>query len=414
MPKITKALTAIEVNRLSAPKMHAVGTVPGLMLDIKNSGAKAWILRTTVGTRRSDIGLGGFPGVKLAAAIEAARQIKTKIKEGIDPTAERRAKQAIVEWTFKRCSEAYIKGHRAEWKSIKHGDQWENTLTTYVYPHFGHKHVRDIDVSDVINAIEPNWTTKNETMVRVRNRIELVLSWATARGYRPKDKGNPATWRGNLDHVLAKPSKVNNRKHHPAVQIDEAYAFLKHLRTIQGTAARCLEFVAMTACRSGEIRMSTWSEFDLKAAVWSVPAERMKADRPHRVPLAAQVLSLLEKLHRFEGTELLFPGRDGKKPLSDMALNQIMRRMPFKDKDGRQCVPHGLRSTFSDWGADRTAWHEKDIEMALAHAIGDETVGAYRRGDLFDKRRHLMSDWANFLESIPAVGDNVIPPSQGR
>ena len=290
------------------------------MLDVKPSGARAWILRTTVGTRRSDIGLGGFPEVTLAAAHEAARQIKAKIKDGIDPTAERRARQAIVEWTFKRCAEAYITGHRAEWTNDKHADQWTNTLATYVFPVFGDKHVRDVDVSDVISAIEPNWTTKNETLNRVRNRIELVLSWATARGYRPKDKGNPATWRGNLDQVLARPSKVNNRKSHPAVQIDDAHAFLLQLRATPGTAARCLEFVTLTASRSGNAREATWGQVDLKAAVWTVQADDMKADRLQRVPLSQQVLAMLEKLPRFVGTDLLFPGRDGKKPLSDMAL----------------------------------------------------------------------------------------------
>lgn len=403
MPKITKVMTAIEVKRLTAPKMHAVGTVPGLMLDIKASGSKAWILRTTVGTRRADIGLGSYPGITLAAATEAARQIKAKIKDGIDPTAERRARQAVVEWTFKKCAEAYITGHRSGWKNAKHASQWENTLATYVYPVFGDKHVRDVDVSDVINAIEPYWSTKNETMVRVRNRIELVLSAATARGYRPKGTGNPAQWRGNLDQVLAKPSKVSKRAHHPAMPIDEVHRFVMTLRTSKTTAAKCLEFVVMTACRSGEARLAAWPELDLKAAVWNIPGERMKSGRPHRVPLAAPVLALLEKLPRFEGSDLLFPGRDGKKPLSDMSLTAIMRRAKLA------FVPHGFRSTFSDWTAERTAYPTEVREMALAHAIGNETDAAYRRGDLFDKRRHLMSDWANFLEAPPSTDDNVIP-----
>ena len=402
MPKITKAMTAIEVKRLTVPKMHAVGTVPGLMLDVKASGSTAWILRTTVGTRRADIGLGGYPGITLAAATEAARQIKAKIRDGIDPTAERRARQAVVEWTFKRCAEAYITGHRSGWKNAKHASQWESTLETYVYPVFGDKHVRDVDTGDITTAIRSMWSTKNETMVRVRNRIELVLSWAAAQGYRPKGF-NPAAWRGHLEQVLPKPSKVNKRAHHPAMPIDDVQGFVLALRTSQSTAAQCLEFVVMTACRSGEARLATWSEFDLKAAVWNIPAERMKASRPHRVPLAAQVMTLLEKLPRFEGNELLFPGRDGQKPLSDMSLTAIMRRAKLA------YVPHGFRSTFSDWTAERTAYPSEVREMALAHSIGNGTDAAYRRGDLFDKRRHLMRDWANFLESPKATGDNVIP-----
>ena len=393
MPKITKPLGALEVKRLSAPKMHPVGTVPGLMLNIKESGAKSWILRTTIGSRRSDIGLGGYPGISLAGAIEAARSAKLQIQQGMDPVAERRNKRSVVEWTFERCALAYISGHETSWKNAKHADQWRNTLATYVYPKFGDKHVRDIAMSDVINAIEKNWTTKNETMVRVRNRIELVLSWAAVRGYRSKE--NPAQWRGNLDQVLPKPSKVNNRAHHPAMPIDDVQGFAKVLRTNVSTASRCLEFVLLTACRSGEARLATWPEFDLKNAVWSIPGERMKSGRPHRVPLSKPVIELLQALPTFEDTTLAFPGRTVTKPLSDMSLTAIMRRMKL------QTVPHGFRSTFSDWCAERTSYPAEVREMALAHAIGTSTEAAYRRGDLFEKRALLMADWATFLALPP-------------
>ncbi len=401
MPKIAKALGALEVKRLSEPKMHPVGTVAGLMLNIKESGAKSWVLRTTIGTKRSDVGLGGFPDVTLAMAVDMARKVKDGIKDGVDPVAERRAKQAIVEWTFRKCALAYIEGHEASWKNVKHGQQWRNTLETYVYPVFGDKHIKAVELADIINAIEPDWTTKNETMVRVRNRIEMVINWAVARGYRPRGL-NPAAWRGNLDQALPKPSKVNQRTHHPAVAVDAANAFLLHLRAIEGTSLRCLEFVVLTACRSGEARLATWAEIDLTNAVWSIPAERMKSGRPHRVPLSPQVLVLLKALHRFAGTDLLFPGRDVKKPLSDMSLTAIMRRMKL------DAVPHGFRSTFSDWCAERTAYPAEVREMALAHAIGSDTEAAYRRGDLFDKRRRLMADWAAFVETVPATGDNVV------
>jgi integrase len=410
MPKIAKPLSAIEIKRLIAPKLYPVGTVPGLCLDVKITAAggtaASWILRTTIGNRRVDMGLGGYPGVTLQAAWEAARELKRQIRTGIDPTADRKARQSIVEWTFRRCATAYIEGHRAEWKNAKHVDQWTNTLITYVYPVFGDKHVRAIHVADVLNAIEPQWNTKNETMNRVRNRIELILAWAAARGYRSKE--NPAAWKGNLDQTLPKPSKVKNEQHHPAVQIDEAHTFMLAVQDLEGTAARCLEFVALTSCRSGEARLATWNEFGLKDGLWTVPGERMKSGRPQRVPLSRQVHALLAALPHFEGTDLVFPGRDGQKPLSDMSLTQIMRRMSFKDTDGRQAVPHGIRSTFMDWATERTAYPVHVTEMVLAHSVGNATREAYRRGDLFEKRTHLMSDWASFLTTPPAEGNVVM------
>lgn len=395
MPKIAKPLGAMEVKRLTTPKLHPVGTVPGLMLHISESGARSWILRTMVGTKRCDIGLGAYPAITLAEAWEMARQTRKEIREGVDPVAKRRAAQSKVEWTFKRSARAYIEAHQPSWKNAKHGQQWTNTLETYVYPVFGDKHVRDVVIADVINAIEPQWSTKNETMVRVRNRIELVLAWAASRGYRAAD--NPARWRGNLDQVLPKPSKVNKRESFEAVPIDGMYAFVQRLRGMEGTSARALEFVILTACRSGEARGATWEEIDLDGASWVIPKDRMKAGRPHRIPLSDEALALLQKLPRFEGTTLLFPGQ-GLKPLSDMSMTAVMRRM------GLSAVPHGFRSSFTDWAAERTAYPSEVREMALAHAIGDQTEAAYRRGDLFDKRRRLMAEWAAFLVTPPAAG----------
>jgi integrase len=333
-------------------------------------------------------------------AIEAARKVKDGIKDGVDPVAERKAKQAKIDWTFKKCALAYIEGHKAGWKNDKHCQQWQNTLETYVYPVFGDKHVKDVALSDVIDAIEPNWTTKNETMVRVRNRIEMVINWSVARGYRPQGL-NPAAWRGNLDQALPKPAKVNKRKHHPALAIDDVHGFMKKLRAIEGMSPKCLEFVVLTACRSGEARLATWPEFDLTKAVWNIPGSRMKSGRPHRVALSESVVKLLTGLTKFEGSEFVFPGRDVKKPLSDMSLTAIMRRMELA------AVPHGFRSTFSDWCAERTSFPAEVREMALAHAIGNDTEAAYRRGDLFDKRRQLMSAWAKFVDTPPAKGNVV-------
>jgi integrase len=406
MARIAKALGAMEVKRLTEPGLHAVGTVPGLRLNITNTGAKSWILRTMVGTKRKDIGLGSYPGVTIAAAWERARQELDTIRNGVDPVAVRRAKQVNITWTFKTCALAYIEAFKPSWKNAKHGQQWENTLTTYVYPHFGDKHVKDVNTEDVTNAIRPQWSTKNETMVRVRNRIELVLSWAAAQGYRPKEF-NPATWRGHLDQVLPRPSKVNKRKSFKAMPIDEMYTFMNRLGNVEGTSARCLEFTILTACRSGESRGALWSEIDLDAATWSIPGTRMKSGRPHRIPLSDEAVTLLEMLPTFvnddgEQVDLVFPGLRGDKPLSDMSLTAAMRRMELS------AVPHGFRSTFTDWCAERTAYPAEVREMALAHAIGDGTEAAYRRGDLFDKRRNLMAEWGKFVYAAPVKGKNVV------
>ncbi len=401
MGKIAKELGALEVKRLTALGQHPVGTVPGLRLSIKESGAKSWILRTMVGPRRTDIGMGSYPAVTLAAAWERARATLDEIRNGVDPVAKRRAGQETIAWTFKVCSLAYIESHAPSWKNAKHGQQWRNTLETYVYPVFGDKHVRDVDTADVTTAIRPMWSTKNETMVRVRNRIELVLSWAAAQGYRPKGF-NPATWRGHLDQVLPRPSKVNKRTSFEAVPIDGMYDFMKRLRAVPGMSAQCLEFTILTACRSGESRGATWSEIDLAAAVWSIPKDRMKSGRPHRIPLSPDAIKLLAALPKFEGTDLVFPGQSGVKPLSDMSLTAAMRRMKLT------AVPHGFRSSFTDWCAERTAYPADVREMALAHAIGDATEAAYRRGDLFDKRRNLMTEWSAFINTAPVVGNNVL------
>lgn len=410
MPKIAKELSAIEVRNLSTPGLHSVGTVSGLGLNITATGARSWILRTMVGSKRRDLGLGAFPEVSLAAAISKARSLKEEIKAGVDPVARNAAARAHVEWTFKRCAEDYIKLHRSGWKNAKHAQQWENTLETYAYPVIGALHVRDIGVPEVLRVIQPHWTTKNETMVRVRNRIEMILAAATVAKHRTGE--NPARWKHNLDMILPKPAKVNNRKSHPAVQIRDAQRFMAQLIDTEGVSALCLRFVMLTACRSNEARLAAWDEFDLGGKVWNIPGERMKSGRPHRVPLSPQVLELLASLPRFEGSSLLFPGRDIEKPISDMTMTQQMRRMEFKDAAGEVCVPHGLRSTFRDWASECTNYPNEVCEMALAHAITSGTEAAYRRGDLFEKRARLMADWATYATTKPGAS-NVTPLRTG-
>jgi integrase len=408
MPRIAKPLTAVEVKRLAEPGLHAVGTVAGLNLMVKPTGARSWVLRTKIGPRRAELGLGGYPTVTLADALDAARAALRKIKDGTDPAAERRASRKTVQWTFKKTALAYIEAHRAGWRNVKHASQWENTLETYAYPVFGDKHVRDVSKGDVLAVIEPIWATKNETAVRVRSRIELVLAYAVQREYRPEGP-NPARWRGNLDMALPAARKVAKVEHFEAVPIDEAHAFMVRLQQAAGMGARALEFAILTASRTGAVRAATWDEIDEAGAVWTVPGPKMKSGRPHRVPLSPRAVELLHALPRFEvaedGLDLIFPGAKGK-PLSDMSLTAVMRRM------GLSAVPHGFRSTFSDWCAERTATPAEVREMALAHAVGDKTEQAYRRGDLFERRRELMKLWASFLATPPAAGNVVNLPKK--
>jgi integrase len=414
MPRIAKLMGPLEISRLTAPGYYPVGGVPGLTLQITPSKSKSWLLRVNVGTKRREIGLGAYPGVGVALAREKAQQTRDAIVAGVDPVAQRaQARQNIIQqqleekaldWTFRRCAESYIKARAPGWRNAKHAQQWENTLGTYVYPSIGDVLVRHVGISHVTAIIEPHWTTKNETMNRVRNRIELVLDWATARKYRTGD--NPARWKGNLDKLLAVRSKVAPVVGHRALDAGDLYGFTEILRGIEGMGARCLEFVILTACRSGEARLATWAEIDIDGKTWNIPGERMKSGRPHRVPLSNEVMRLLEALPRFEGETLLFPGARKGKPLSDMTMTKVMRDM------GVDAVPHGFRATFSSWCASSTAYPTEVREMALAHAIGDGTVAAYQRSDLFDKRRNLMTDWAKFTATVPPVG-NVIPMRKG-
>jgi integrase len=398
MPKIAKPLGALEVGRLSGSGLHAVGTVAGLYLSINANGARSWILRTKVGSRRTDIGLGSYPAITLSVARERALEAKDKIRQGIDPIADKRARRSVIEWTFDRCASEYIALHRAGWKNAKHAQQWENTLATYASPEFGSKHVREIGISEVLSAIQPHWLTKNETMVRLRNRIELVLSWAAVKGYRAKE--NPAAWRGNLDSVLPKPSKVNKRQAHKALPYAQINAFVSKLALSDGMSAKCLHFLILTATRSNEARGAQWSEIDIQSRTWTIPAERMKADREHRIPLSAPAIELLEALPRFEGNDNVFQGR-ANKPLSDMSLTLHMRRMAV------DAVPHGFRSTFIDWAAERTNYPPELREMALAHKIANQTQAAYQRGDMFERRRALMNDWAVFTKTVPETANVV-------
>lgn len=393
MPRLTEPLGPLSVSRLSKPGLHAVGGVPGLALQVLPTGGRTWILRTIIGNRRREMGLGGYPAVTLAMAREAAREARELIRRGIDPIdAAREAREALkvtptVAYTFKAAAEAYIAAHEASWKNPKHRDQWTATLKNYAYPVMGKLDVAAIELPHVMRVLEPIWIKKTETAKRLRGRIEMVLDWAGARGFR--EGPNPARWRGHLDKLLAKPSKVHRIVHHRALPIDEISAFMTRLREAEGVGARALEFAILTAARSGEVRGATWNEIDLDARLWTISAERMKAARQHRAPLSDAAVAVLKAMPPGRPDSYLFRAAHGGR-LSDMTISSVLRRLEV------DAVPHGFRSTFRDWVAERTAYPNEVAEMALAHAVGNKVEAAYRRGDLFEKRLAMMNDWGQF------------------
>lgn len=426
MPKVAQELGPLDVKRLvhgggKGNAMVAVGGVNGLYLQLTPKGGKTWVLRMLVGSRRRDIGLGGFPTVTLAQARDKAREARDKVERGVDPVEERKAAKAkLIEARRKGMlfSEAVDKALAAKldaFRNEKHRAQWRSTLDNYALPEIGALPVSRVDTAAVLRCLQPIWTTKTETATRLRGRIEAVLSWATVAGHRTGD--NPARWAGNLKELLPAASKVAKESNHPALQLDNAPAWLAELRKREGFPARALEFLALTAARSGEVRGAQWDEIDLQRALWIIPAHRMKMQREHRVPLTAEAVALLKALPKLDGNALVFPGVRGGQ-LSDMALSMLMKRQHtaavaaggngYLDRvSKRPAVPHGLRSTFRDWVAERTQYPGDMAEVALAHRISSAVEAAYRRGDMIEKRRRMMKDWADFL-SGRALGGNVV------
>lgn len=342
------------------------------------------------------MGLGGFPDVPLAAARLKARNARDEISSGIDPIAQReaqasqlRARQA-TEKTFQQAAQAYMDTHGDVWKNPKHRAQWGTTLETYAYPVMGKLLVRDVSQEHVLNVLEPIWKSKNETASRLRGRIEAVLDWATVRKYRSGE--NPARWKGHLDKLLAAPNKVQRVVHFRALPIDMMAGFMADLRQREGTAARALEFAILCASRSGEVRGVTWSEIDLEARVWTIPSDRMKAGKEHRVPLSESAIRIIQRQPRLASSELVFAAPRGGQ-LSDMTLSAVLRRMNV------DAVPHGFRSTFRDWISERTSYPRDLAEQALAHTLENKVEAAYRRGDALEKRRELMQAWDDFCGS---------------
>ena len=419
-PKAGKAKSTVAgvvpVRGSSAPgKLTAVGAAarkaPGYLADGGNlylrvaaAGSKSWSFVYTLRGKTREHGLGSFYDVSLAEARELAREARNGLTRGIDPIEQRQSERAQRDTeasnriTFSAAAARYIASHRSGWKSAKHADQWESTLETYAGPVFGSLPVSAVTMGHVLRMLEPIWSEKAETAGRVRGRVESVLDWATGRGYRSGP--NPAAWRGNLDAQLPAPSKVKKVEHHAAMAIDDMPSFMVALRKRDSISARALEFTILTAARSGEVLGATWSEIDLEAGVWTVPAERMKLALEHRKPLSRRALEILRELGPGDGH--VFPGARAGKPLSTAAMHELLKPM------APGLTVHGFRSTFRDWAGERTNHAREVCEQALAHRIGDKAEQSYARGDLFTKRVKLMQSWESFTQKAYLDGGGTL------
>lgn len=404
MPKKVNRLSAVKVASTKKPGLYADGD--GLYLQVTKSGSRSWIFRFKSGRRSRDMGLGSLNTVGLGEAREMAAECRRRRLHGFDPIEARKSERVQVQLeaarsiTFDDCRDKFIASHRVAWANDKHRMQWERTLETYVTPVFGTLPVQSVDVAVVTKALEPIWTTKPETAGRIRGRIERILDWAKARGFRQGE--NPARWRGHLDILLAPRARVRRIRHHAALPYGELPGFLANIRERGAVAARALEFAILTAARTGEVLGARWEEFDLENQVWTVPASRMKAKREHRVPLSPAAIAVVKRLNAIRQNEFVFPGERPHKPLSNMSMLMMLRRIGREDM-----TVHGFRSTFRDWAAEQTNFSREVAEAALAHVITDRTEAAYRRGDLFEKRRRLMAAWATFCQTQPSLGSTV-------
>jgi integrase len=397
-------LTDRVIRQTTTPGVYPDGDGLYLQVTAGKDGKprRSWFVRLRLPTGKSrDMGLGRLELVPLRTARERATTARQEAKAGRDPVAEKEAARtaAAVEearaTTFRQCAEGYIAAHASGWRNEKHAAQWGSTLAQYVYPVFGDLPVAVIDTPLVMKALDPIWATKTETASRVRGRIEAVLDWARVRGHRTGD--NPARWTGNLAYALPSRAKAKPRGRHAALPFDAMPAFWRDLAAREGVGAEALRFAILTAARTGEAIGARWEEIDMDRATWTVPAARMKGGREHRVPLSRAALEILHEMGGPKNTGAVFPGARPDKPLSNMALLMTLRRMNRAD-----LTAHGFRSTFRDWAAETTNFPREAAEAALAHTIGDKVEAAYRRGDLFEKRRRLMDAWGSYC-TTPAT-----------
>ena len=420
MPKIAKPLTALAVSRIKTIGWHAVGGVAGLLLQVRATSqpdspvAKSWILRLKIGNERVPLGLGSYPTVSLEQARDYARQITLDVKNGIDPRVKRKAikSAALISQakskTFKECAEAYLLAHAADYSSDKHRKQWETTLRTYAYPIIGNLVVADISMQDVkkvltqpITDIKTKkvigslWEKRTETATRLQGRIKSVFDYAIVSEFRTAI--NPATWTGYLETQLSAPNKLQKVEHQPAIPYKDVGDFMIKLRSKDSISAKALEFLVLTAVRSGSVREADWQEIDFENRIWNIPAEHTKTKQEHRVPLSPQVIKLLKQIPKVTGNNKIFPSPRGV-CLSDNTLSKLMRDMRATGDLSVDAVPHGFRSTFRDWAAEQTAYPDEIRKAASGHRVGDSVQQAYQRTDLLEKRRELMNEWANFLD----------------
>lgn len=387
MPRTLQRLSALTVKTASRPGYYCDGG--GLYLQVSKAGAKSWVFRYRRNGRPRELGLGALLLTPLSTARKKAEAMRLTLGQGQEPVATREAarRAAANRMTFSECATAYITAHRRGWSNPKHAEQWQSTLDTYAAPVFGSIDVSEVDTHQVIRALEPIWQTKTETASRLRGRIERILAWATTRGYRSGE--NPARWRGHLDTLLPKPGAIKDVAHHSALPYPDAADFMATLAAESGTAAKALRFAILTACRTNEVIGATWAEIDLASAVWTIPADRMKAGKEHRVPLSGASVALLVALAPRQPDDHVFPGAKAGKPLSNMAMLNTLKRMERND-----LTVHGFRSTFRDWAAEATSFPRELAEKALAHTVRSEVEAAYQRGDLLQKRREMMEQWA--------------------
>lgn len=394
MPRKAAELSPLSISRLKDPGLWAVGGVSDLYLHVNARGARSWILRVVVGDKRRDMGLGGYPDIGVADARQKAREARLKIEQGIDPILLRKqAKSELMalqatDKTFEQAAGEYIKIHADSWSNDKHRKQWESTLAAYAFPVVGKLSLRDIRQEHILKILEPIWTTKTETATRVRGRMESILDWAKVKGLRSGE--NPAAWKGHLDHMLPAPTRLKKVEHLTAVPVREMPDFMIKLRQAAGTAAQALEFLILTAARSGEVRGITWQEVSLEDALWIVPAERMKMKREHRVPLSDRAVSILKSQPRIDENPLVFPAPRGSQ-MSDATMSAVLKRM------GIDATVHGFRSSFRDWCGDYTNYPRDLAEQCLAHGADDPVEAAYRRGDALERRREIMNEWSKFV-----------------
>jgi integrase len=414
MPKKAKPLSAFHLRRIKKRGLYAVGGVDGLYLSVSSPTARSWVLRVKLHGKRVHPGLGSFPEVSLEKARARAAEMREMVREGKDPRdVQREARQtakaeALKLMQFKDAAEDCWKAKSSEFKNAKHSAQWIGTLREYAYPHIGTLFVQHIERAHVLTVLKPIWNTKTETATRVRGRIEAVIDYVHAI-LAIENRPNPAKWSKEWKSLLPSPQKLKRRKkkHHPALPWPRMAEFMPLLQQEKGTAARCTEFAILTTARSEEVRAATWDEIDMDRKVWKVPADRMKGQLMHRVPLSPATIRLLESLPRFHGTSLLFPGPRSKLALSDNTLGTVVDRVTAQMPGNPKATPHGFRSAFKDWARSQPGHEDEVSELCLAHVNSDETRAAYARDELMAKRTIMLDDWARFC-FMPIV-DNVVP-----